>query len=215
MPRKEKTRGGRSPEEDRELLAGCVSGEAGRTEAFVRRFSSLVHRTTRSLLLRKNVPHTTRDIEDLHNDVFLLLFENDRKKLRQYRGENGCAPATWVRLVAVRAVLNHLRKKGMDAMTWRSRRVPMENVFPPRADREDARAALEKAERERLVREGVRKLPSRERLFMQLYFDKGLSLKEVAEALGASIKNTYTIKHRTIQRLKSIVRDRMDHAWDV
>ncbi len=188
------------------MLAGCVSGEAGGAEAFVERFSGLVYRTARNVLLQKNIPHTPRDIEDLHNDIFLLLFENDRKKLRQFRGDNGCAPATWVRLVSVRAVLNHLRKKGMDAMTWQSRRVPMENIFPRAADRENAQVALENAEQERRLQEGVEKLPPRDRLFMKLHFDRGLSLEKVSRALGASIKNTYTIKHRTIQRLKSIVR---------
>ncbi len=191
------------------MLAACVSGEAGGAEAFVRRFSSLVHRTAGNILHQRNIPHTPRDIEDLHNDIFLLLFENDRKKLWQYRGDNGCAPATWVRLVAVRAVLNHLRKKGMDAMTWRSRRIPIDDLFPKRADRADAQDALEKAEQERFVRESVRDLSSRERLFMKLHFDKGLSLEEVSRALGVSVKNTYTIKHRTIKRLKAAVLDKM------
>lgn len=189
------------------MLAGCVSGEAGRAEAFVRRFSGLVYRTVRTILLRKNIPHAPRDIEDLHNDVFLLLFENNRKKLRQYRGENGCSPATWIRLVSVRIVTNHLRKKGVDAMTWQARRVPMEDLFPRLSDREDAQAALEGADRERVVKESVESLPPRERLFMKLHFDRGLSLKEVSESLGITIKNTYTLKHRTIQKLKTIIFD--------
>jgi RNA polymerase sigma factor (sigma-70 family) len=52
---------------------------------------------------------------------------------------------------------------------------------------------------------GVEKLPPRDRLFLRLHFEQGLLIAEVAEAMGLSVDHAYTIKHRAIKRLKSIV----------
>ena len=64
---------------------------------------------------------------------------------------------------------------------------------------------IEQAERKRIIQEGIRKLPPRDRLFMILHFEMGLSVKEVAQAMQLSIDNAHTVKHRAIQKLKFCV----------
>ena len=105
---------------DRHLLEGCLSGNLEAGESFVREFSDRVYRTIQYTLSVKHVRFSRNDLEDLHNTVFLMLFEDNCKKLRQFRGENGCSLATWVKIVTSRIVLNHLRKKGVDSMGWQS-----------------------------------------------------------------------------------------------
>jgi hypothetical protein len=100
-------------EEDRQLLTRCLDGDRGASEAFVKKFSGLVYRSAQHTLILKGVAFNKQDLEDLHNTVFLQLFENNLKKLRQYQGKNGCSLSSWIRLVAVRIVLNHFRKKGL------------------------------------------------------------------------------------------------------
>ena len=95
--------------EDRELLSKCVSGDRTASEMLVRRFSDLVYRAVQYTLMAKHVSFNRHDLEDLHNTVFLRLFEQGCKKLRQYQGKNGCSLASWIRMIAVRTVLDHLR----------------------------------------------------------------------------------------------------------
>ncbi|MBU0734991.1 MAG: sigma-70 family RNA polymerase sigma factor, partial [Proteobacteria bacterium] len=64
-------------------------------------------------------------------------------------------------------------------------------------------ALLERAEQKRILSEAIQLLTPRGRLFMKLYFEKGLRLEEVAGALGISVQNAYTVKHRVVQRLRS------------
>jgi len=155
--------------------------------------------------MAKNVSFDIQDLEDLHNTVFLKLFEQGCKKLRQYQGKNGCSLASWIRMIAVRTVLDHLRKKGVDAMVWQKKRVPLEELPELKADDVEFGSQIEKAEQERLLQDSMQRLPPRDRLFVKLHFDQGLSVAEVAEAMHLSIGNAYTIKHRAIQRLKSHV----------
>ena len=91
--------------EDRALLSRCFSGDREAEETLVRQYSNLVYSAVQRTLMMRHVPYNSQDLEDLHNTIFLRLFEAQGKKLRQYQGKNGCSLATWIRTVAVRTVL--------------------------------------------------------------------------------------------------------------
>jgi RNA polymerase sigma factor (sigma-70 family) len=196
-------------EEDHRLASRCASGEREALEALVKRFSGLVYHTVRQTLILKRVPHTHQDLEDLHGSVFLQLLDKGCRKLAQYRGTNGCSLASWIRLIALRTVLNHLRAQGMDSFSWGDRRSSIEELHGEvMADGDEVSRTLEKDEEFRMVEEGIHRLPAKEKLFMRLYFEKGFALDEIAEVMHLSLQNAYTIKHRAIKRLKEWVSER-------
>jgi RNA polymerase sigma factor (sigma-70 family) len=190
---------------DRGLLAKVISGDRVAREVFVRRFSNLVYQCVQSTYITKHISYTRQDLEDLHNTVFLELFDRGCRKLKQYEGRNGCSLASWIRIVAIRIVLNHLRRKGHDAPAWQERKQALEDFPEIRGDSVEPLALMEKKHKERLLRKGIRSLPPRDRLFMKLHFDQGLSLEDVALAMQISVGNAYTVKHRAIQKLKAYV----------
>jgi RNA polymerase sigma factor (sigma-70 family) len=108
-------------------------------------------------------------------------------------------------MIAVRTVLDHLRKKGVDAMVWQKKCLPLEDLPELEADEVEPGVEMEKAEKERVLREGMRSLPPRYRLFMKLHLEQGLPVAEVAEAMRLSVGNAYTLKHRAVEKLKSYV----------
>ena len=189
--------------EDRQLISKCLSGDRGAWETVVRRFSNLVCQTVRTTFLAKQIPLSRQDLEDLHNTVFLGLFEQGCAKLKLYQGRNGCTLASWIRIVTVRIVLNHLRKKGVDGPLWEKKKTPVEELSWLRGDDQGPLALMESAEQEKLVHEGMESLAPRDRLFMKLHVDQGLAVEEVAEALQISVQNAYVVKHRAVERLKS------------
>jgi RNA polymerase sigma factor (sigma-70 family) len=194
-----------SPDEDRLLLSLCFSGDEKAKEDLVRRFSNLIYQAAQHTLRLKFVPYTRHDLEDLHNTIFLQLFDQGCKKLKQYQGKNGCSLATWIRLVAVRIVLDHLRKKDVYAPTRQGMRIPLDEMLSLKGDQTDALGMLERAEKERLLRDAIQSLPARDRLFTKLHVDKGLPVEKVAATMQLSVNNAYVIKHRLIERLKAQV----------
>ena len=202
----------RSPEEDWDLVSRCLAGDKKAAEMLVRRFSDIVYRSVQYALTAKHVPFSRHDLEDLHNAIFLSLFEHGCKKLRHYEGRNGCSLASWLRMIAVRTVLDHLRQKGVDALSRQQRKVPLESLPELAGDLREPEATVERGERERMVQLGVEKLSPRDRLFFKLHFEQGLSIAEVAETMRLSLDHAYTIKHRAIQRLKSLVVSTPDTA---
>lgn len=192
-------------EQDRQLLSKCISGDREATENLVRRFSDLVYRCVQYTLMARQIAFNRHDLEDLHATIFLRLFEKGCKKLRQYQGKNGCSLASWIRMIAVRIVLDHLRKKGLDAMVWQKGRISLEKMGELAAENSEPGAQIERAEQEHLLQRGMEKLLPRDRLFMKLHFEQGLSIAEVADTMRLSPGNAYAIKHRAIRRLKSHV----------
>ena len=99
---------------DRQILKRCISGEKRAQEEFVMRFSNPVYQCIQFTLKAKQIPFSRQDLEDLHNTVFLNLFDKRCKKLRQYKGKNGCSVFSWIRLITVRTVIDYIRKAGLD-----------------------------------------------------------------------------------------------------
>jgi RNA polymerase sigma factor (sigma-70 family) len=188
---------------DLRLLKKCIVGDKKASEKFIRAFSDLVYRNIYYALVAKNVHFHQADLEDLHNTVFLHLFEKQCKKLGQFEGKNGCSLANWMRVVTVRIVLNQLRKKGLDSIRWQPRRVAFEDIPELSAAVPGPLAKIERAEKQRFLKKEIRNLPPRARLLLQLHFESGYSLKEVAEIMKLSMNNAHTIKHRALQKLKS------------
>jgi len=192
-----------SVEEDQRLVSRCGSGDRKAAERFVRQFSDLVYKSVQYTLITRQVHFNREDLEDLHNTVFLQLFEKKCRKLKQYEGRNGCRLASWIRIVTVRIVLNHLRKKGLDALVSQKRRISLGDLPELKGEGIEPGTVIERKEKEELLQNGIRHLSPRDRLFMRLHLEMGLSLEEVSEAMEITIENAYSVKHRAVQRLKS------------
>ena len=149
---------------ERQLVAACIAGDQKSSDAFVRQYSDLVYRTVQYTLLNRNVRFTTMDLEDLHNTVFINLFDRRCRKLRQFKGKNGCSVATWIRVITVRLVLNSIRRKGVDSISGQVLRVPIDDFSDSESDQTETWKLMEKAEQERIIQKGISNLAPRDRL---------------------------------------------------
>jgi RNA polymerase sigma factor (sigma-70 family) len=188
---------------DHRILQGCIAGDIKAQDAFVRRFSNLIYQTVQGTLRARNLPLHKPDLEDLHNTVFVRLFEKGCRKLRQYKGKNGCSVSSWIRLIAVRTVLDSLRKARTDLLTRREKIVALDAALNMEGEPPGQWAFMENAERSGLLQKALQALPHRDRLLPKLHCEQGLSLREVAGILKISEGNAYSVKHRAIKRLSA------------
>jgi len=190
---------------DKDLIAGCVSGRNDALEELVSRYSDPVYRVVQYTFKTRNVSYSQQDLEDLHNSVFLGLFEKQCKKLRQYKGKNGCSLYSWIRMITVRTVIDHLRKGGVDALGRQKKDLPDEFVESLRTEQPEPWNDIDREDQWRMVNEGMKELLPRDRLFLKLHFLEGLSIGEVVDVMGLSDSNVHSLKHRAVKRLKSKV----------
>ena len=187
---------------DQALLAGCISGNRLTQETFVKQFSNLVYTSVQYILRVRIISYCRSDLEDLHNTIFVKLFERGCKKLRQYKGKNGCSLSSWIRLIAIRTVIDHIRKERTDALNWKEGALSLDPFINIKSKTPEIWTLTNKAQQFNLIREGLRSLLPRDRLFIKLHCLEGLSISEVAGMLRISEGNAYSLKHRAIKRLK-------------
>jgi len=190
-------------QEEKDMLDECI--HHNKCERLVGRYWEIVRFTVlRGFLQLRQVHFTEDDIEELRNDVFVRLFEHDRKKLRQYDESFGLSLRNWIQLIASQTVGMYLRKKDRIGYLGTGHLIPVEDSdealgSTDEMPRYDARQLL------MLLKEMMKELSHTERLVLQLHFDQGLSWQEVASALNRNINNIYQIRHRALKRLKEIL----------
>ena len=188
---------------DKAVLIGCCRGERESQEALIRRFSNLVYSTILHTYKAKSRNCQDEDLDDLHNTVFMRLLERRCRRLRQYKGKNGCSLASWIRMITVRTVIDHLRQTA-DALAQPSR-VSDDALLLLRSDAPEPWQLLDRQQQGDIVRSAMNLLLPRDRLFLKLHCLEGLPLREVAGIMNVSENNAYSLKHRAIKRLKAAI----------
>jgi len=193
---------------DRQLLADCLDGNARAHEQLVRQFSNLIYSTLYGTARSKNAHLSRQDMEDLHSTVFVQLFDRGCRKLRQYKGKNGCSLASWIRMITVRAMLDHLRKT-KDALAQPERMLPLELLPETAAAAPSAQAELERDEQRMILKAAIEKLSERDQLMIRMHCIEGCSLKSMAALLKISENNVHSVKHRAVERIKKEIGQRV------
>ncbi len=187
--------------DDRQLLAGCLDGDVQAQERLVRQFTNLIYSTLYGTARTKNAHLSRLDMEDLHSTVFVQLLDRQCRKLRQYRGKDGCSLASWIRMITVRVMIDHLRKS-RDALAQPERILPLD-LLPERSGAvPSAQTELEHHEQRHILETALEKLSARDQLMLRMHCIEGCSLKKMAALLNVSENTIHSVKHRAVERIK-------------
>jgi len=180
-------------DKEKNLLGACLIGEKSSWDAFVLQYSGLVYHTIKKTFSHYHTEPRLDVVEDLFQEYFLSLIRDNFKKLRQFKGDRGCSLASWLRVIATRRTIDFLT--GQETSTARA----VENAP---SDLSDPPGSLIDQERNKLLSQVLETLPPRDRLFIQLYFQRSLPPKEVASVLRVSVSAVYTQKSRLLDKLR-------------
>lgn len=169
------------PEE--ELIRACAAGDPDAWRRFSDAYQPWVLRVARSTLKRHTGSSPEADAEDAAADVFRQLVERDRAMLRSLRPPFHLK--AWLAIVTRRAVNKLLRKR-----------------FPPVPPRETPPSPDPSGLRDLLDR-----LPSADRLVLELFFIDGRSYEEIAGVLGISPESVGKQKFRALEKLRALARE--------
>ncbi len=175
----------------------------GSVERLVQEYWYLVFSAVRQILIFHEVSFTNEDVEELRTEVFLQLFKNDCRRLRQYDEKKGLSLSSWITLIANQTTLNEIKKKGLMDIGKRNFQVQVEDIEGmlkhDEADRLEARESL------RLTLDAMEKLSPRDKEVIRQYFLECRCLKEIAASIRKSYGTTATIISRARQRLRKMV----------
>jgi len=176
----------------------------GSAKGVVQEYWNLIYYTIRETLAFYNIPHTKEDIEDLRSEVFIHLFENDFRRLRQYDPKKGLSLSGWIRLIANQTTLNEIKKKGLLNMAKRNFKVPVEDIEAVLRYDEDNR--LEAREKLKITIEAIEKLPPGEtKEMLRQHLLEFKSLTEIAASMDKQYGAVAVMLSRARENLKNAV----------
>jgi RNA polymerase sigma-70 factor (ECF subfamily) len=177
---------------DRDLLKRCLNHDPGAWNDFVDQFLGLIYHVIHHTAHLRSVPLRPEDVEDLAAEVLLQIVANDYAVLRQFRGQSSLA--TYLTVIARRICVQELARRAASRSAQ------------PRLDGRRAEehprtgVGLETLEE---VAQLLKKLPTRERAVVRLYYLEGRTYEEISTELNIPINSIGPILSRARKRLKS------------
>jgi RNA polymerase sigma factor (sigma-70 family) len=187
-------------QEDRELIAACLEGDAGAWEALIVRYQRLVY----SIPLKARL--STDDAADIFQSVCLKLYEK-LSTLREHEKIIAWLITTTTRetwRVAARA-----RREGISVMS--DDEDPSEGISQIPAVGPLADEQRQTLQQQQIVREGVETLPARCReLITMLFYQKDeLSYSDIASRMKMPVASVGPTRARCLEKLKKLLQGKI------
>lgn len=177
------------------LLQRCLNHDPGAWRDFVDRFLGLIYHVVHYTAHLRSVPLSPEDTEDVAAEILLQIVAGDYSVLRQFRGESSLA--TYLTIIARRTCIHELVKRAApEAPPKAAGRRPAraEDEGTPRSH-----VGLEKLEE---VQRLLRKLPTRERMVVRLYYLEGRTYEEISKELNIPVNSIGPILSRARQKMR-------------
>ncbi len=187
------------------LLSDCISGKKEAWDMFVIQFSKLIYYSINKTLKLHACNIPTEDVEDIFNSIFASFMDNNYKKLRQFEGKHGCTLSSWIRLISIRQTIDFMRgqKYHVSLDDDHDDTQPLVEKLPHKGSSFEDH--LELSQSQRAVKKAMDSLPSSDRLFVTLYFEKELQPEEIAGVLNVTVSTVYSKKNRVQEKIKKIL----------
>jgi RNA polymerase sigma factor (sigma-70 family) len=191
-------------QQEKALITSCIQGNKDAWRDFIYRYSSLVYYMVQKVLYSRHCDVAREEIDDLHNDIFLSIMDNNGKKLRQYEGKNGCTVSSWVRMIAVHSTIDHLRKKrDMQSLSDDETRRAAEELS---VSSSSPLQNLEDSERRQLLQDVIAELPEKDQLFLKLFYYKETPPQEIAVIFHSSTSAVYSRANYLREKLREALK---------
>ncbi len=180
-----------------DIIAQLKQGSEAAFRQLVTQWQGMVYNTALGIL------QNTADAEDVAQEVFMQVFES----IGTFKGD--AQISTWLYRITVTKCLDHLRKKSRKkrwAKVYSLFGQQNELIIDP-PDFHHPGVALANKERADMLFKAIARLPDSQKAAFVLHKLEGLSSKEIAGILDASVSAVEGLLHRAKQNLKQQLED--------
>jgi RNA polymerase sigma-70 factor (ECF subfamily) len=183
-----------------ELLERLLASDPNAWRELNQRYSRLITSCIQRVVGRFSKRVSLDAVEEIYATLSLKLLANDKHKLRSFEPCRGNKLGTWLGMLATHAAYDYLRSVRREPSA-----VCLTEAETLCSFSNDPCETAMLSERAELVRELLADFSDRDREFVTLYYQDGLSPEHVAERLGISVKTVYSKKHKIQRKLSEIV----------
>lgn len=198
--------------EEKELLEKVLSEDKQSYDGFVRKYTKLIYNSIYRTLELKGYKIAPDLVDDLHQEVFLSLIDDNFRKLRTFKWERNCSLATWLGVVTRNLVLNFIRTdtkyksitKSIDEEIDEEKESSLKDII-----KDESPSIKEKMDKEstvNLLNRHLEKLNITEGTILEMFYVQDLPLEEIARVLGKSEDAVFMQKKRLIAQLQEKIK---------
>jgi len=183
------------------FIRKCADHDKDAWNEFLQRYSRLIYSYIYRVINNYSGIAANNLADDIFQELISALFDDNSKKIRSFKGLNGCSFATWLRLVTINFTRTYAGKQRyMVELDDEKEGYCLKDRIIDRQILPDE-AALYKEHSDNL-KECVKLLDNDDRLFVQLYLSKGMTLEAVRQVFRVSRTAIDMRKARLLERLK-------------
>lgn len=188
--------------DDLEFVQRCSKGDELAWNEFVDRYSRLIYSYIHAILRIKGSHLAQENINDLFQEVFLLLAKDNFKKLKTFRGKNGCSLASWLRQVVINYTIDYSRRINLDVSLDAEDEDEMSLKEILASDLPSVTDTLSQNEKLTHLKDCITDLSQDDKYFLELHLNQGLTLEELKSRFKVSRGAIDMRKRRIIERLR-------------
>lgn len=170
-----------------DLVSRCLQADEKAWESFVQTYGGMIWAAVRKVLQSRGAAGASL-VEDVVQDLFLRLIENDFHLLKNYDPRRASL-RTWLNIVSRSTAIDWLRRKRLPT-------VRLEEMGQVAAIAESPQPEHEAV----FIQPGL--LTGRQKLILHLLFDGEMSPEEIGKLLGISAQTVRSTKHKAVQKLR-------------
>lgn len=179
---------------DRSLLQRCLNREPGAWNDFVDRYLGLVYHVIRHTAHLRSTTLPAEEVEDIAQEVLLEIVAKDYRVLREFRGRSSLA--AYLTVISRRTALHELAKRHAAKKPLPAE---MKKSHPEADGSIKQRVGLEKVEE---VQRLLRRLPSKERAIVRLFYLEGRTYEEISTELSVPVNTIGPVLSRARKKLR-------------
>jgi RNA polymerase sigma factor (sigma-70 family) len=187
---------------DLEFVQKCINGDKQSWDEFLKRYTLLIYKYIHSVINSKGTIQAKDYIEDIFQELFSALIQDDYKKLKSFRGKNDCSLASWLRQVTINFTIDYLRRikpaLSLDAMTEQG--TFFGDFLVDRSFSVSEIIIYE--EKLKSLEECIDKLSYQEKYLLELNINQGIRLEAIREHLKISRGAIDMQKTRILDKLR-------------
>jgi len=170
---------------DEQLVANYLKGDEKTLEILIKRYLKLIYSFTFRFV------GNSQEAEDITQETFVKVWRNFKKFNQKKKFK------TWIFQIAKNTCFDFLRKKKKISTLSLEKYFYLVDLNPLPTEISEKESLKEK------IQEAIEKLSSKTREILNLYYNQGLTFREIAQTLNEPINTVKSRHRRAIETLKN------------
>ena len=194
--------------EELKFIRACVKGDKARWDEFIQRYAKLIYNYIYNTLRIKGCALGPDTIQDIFQGIFSRLIEDNYRRLRNFKGRNGCKFASWLRTLTINYTLDYLRRQKLTLSLDEESEEGGSLMEIIASDSPGQDEELLQKERLEQLTDCIEKLKTDEKYFIELCLAKGLAADDLMRILKINRGLLDMRKARIIAKLKECFKEK-------